>query len=141
MNRKDKATFVNITIVTIFAMAIFATIATKSSVGSAAELDPSIAQSIHSELGSKTSKKPVVVFMTTWCPACQAAEKFLKQNNIEYVKADVEKDRTAYKNFQKITGGKGSGVPVILIGREVMIGYDPQAILNALSESSSKQVY
>lgn len=46
---------------------------------------------------------------------------------------DVTEDRDALTEMQEITNG-GRSVPVIAIGDNVMVGFDPKAIEEALAE-------
>ena len=73
--------------------------------------------------------KKVEIFVTSWCPYCKKLESFLKEKKIDYTRYDVEKDEAGAKIFEEIGG---DGVPVIRVGKEVIHGYDPDAVLAAL---------
>ena len=83
------------------------------------------------DLGGPRMDKPVIVVMTEWCPYCRNLEKFLQQQNIPYVRADVEKDKKAADYFIKYAGGIGKGVPRTLVGPYLVGGYSPKLILKA----------
>jgi glutaredoxin 3 len=79
---------------------------------------------------SKT-KKPVEVFVTSWCPHCKALESFLTENKIAFTKYDIETNEAGKKLYRSIDGTTG-GVPVVRIGKLVIQGFNKQAILRAL---------
>jgi len=78
-----------------------------------------------------TPKKPtVIVYSTPTCPYCHAAKQFLKDNKIKFKDIDVSKDRKAAEEM--IEKSEQMGVPVIIIGEQVIVGFDREAIKKAL---------
>ncbi len=75
-------------------------------------------------------EQSVVLYSTNWCPYCRKARTFFKQANIPFIEYDVEKSARAYQEYQQISG---RGVPVIVIGDQVIQGYNQQAIRSALT--------
>lgn len=75
------------------------------------------------------SRTTVEIFVTTWCPYCQQLENFLKEKRIAYRRYDIEQDPTGARLHQQLGGG---GVPLVRVGKEVLHGYDPEGILQAL---------
>ena len=71
----------------------------------------------------------VEIFVTSWCPYCRKLESFLKSHDIPYTRYDIEADAKGAQIFDKIGG---TGVPVSRVGNEVIHGYDPERILEAL---------
>jgi glutaredoxin-like YruB-family protein len=71
----------------------------------------------------------VVIYSTDWCGYCRKAKAFFREQGIAYVDYDIEKDAEARREFERL---EGRGVPLIVIGNEVIRGYDEQAILPAL---------
>ncbi len=69
------------------------------------------------------------IFVTSWCPYCRKLETFLKQNKIDYTRYDVEADAKGAEIFEKLGG---TGVPMVHVGDEVIHGYDPERIFEAL---------
>ena len=67
----------------------------------------------------------VVIYMTSWCPACKSALAYVRKNGIAYVAYDIEKDQDAYRRYE---GYGGSGVPLIVVGDRTMRGFDPSAL-------------
>ena len=71
-------------------------------------------------LAQADSSRQVVMYATSWCPYCQQARNYFREQGIPYVEHDIEKDadaRRAYKDF----GGRG--VPVIFVGKRRMNGF------------------
>lgn len=52
---------------------------------------------------------------------------------MEFEEFDVTQDKDALKEMQEITNG-GRSVPVVAIDDTVMVGFDPKAIEEALSQ-------
>ncbi|MBB5017734.1 glutaredoxin [Chitinivorax tropicus] len=74
---------------------------------------------------SKLEIKPdelgrVQLYATTWCGYCQAARQYFQAKGIQYVEYDVEKDAEANR---RAVGYAGPGVPVIVVGQDVMHGF------------------
>lgn len=86
------------------------------------------------DLGGTDDQLPIILFRTTWCPACRAAEKFFKEEGISFVAADIEHDQTAARLFRQVTGGRNLGIPQIVIGDEVIGGYSPWHIRRAIAK-------
>lgn len=72
----------------------------------------------------------VKVYSTPTCPWCYAAKDFLKQNNIAFEDVDVSANQDAAKEMIEKSGQMG--VPVIEIDGKMIIGFDKQAIKQAL---------
>jgi glutaredoxin len=72
----------------------------------------------------------VEIFVTSWCGYCKQLEKFLDSQGIRYRAYDIEKDRDA-NNVYKELGGRG--VPLTRVGSSVVRGYNPAAILRAVT--------
>ena len=85
-------------------------------------------------LGGTEEMLPVVMFGTSWCPACRAAKKFFQDENIEYVSGDIEQDRTAARLYLQVTGGRQLGIPQIIIGDQVFAGYSPWRMKQAIAK-------
>ncbi|MCR4337172.1 MAG: hypothetical protein NUV91_05135 [Candidatus Omnitrophica bacterium] len=80
---------------------------------------------------SSASKKSnqVDVYVTSWCPYCQKLIAFLHENKIAHRSYDIEKDSSANEAYRQY-GGRG--VPLTVVGDQVIRGYNPSAILAAV---------
>jgi glutaredoxin len=72
----------------------------------------------------------VILYGTTWCGYCAAARQFFDANGIRYTEYDTEKTTLGYEGHKKLGGG---GVPLIVVGGEVMHGYSEAGLRQALA--------
>jgi glutaredoxin-like YruB-family protein len=75
--------------------------------------------------------KKVVIYSTPTCTYCQAAKEYFAQQGVEYVEHDVAADETQRAIMLEKSGQMG--VPVIVIGEEVIVGFDQERIQAALA--------
>ena len=67
--------------------------------------------------------KTVIMYSTSWCGYCKKAARHFRKNNIPFKEYDIEKSKSAAKAYKKLNG---RGVPVILVGKKRMNGFDAQ---------------
>jgi len=80
------------------------------------------------ETGDGGTEKRVIVYGTSWCGACKAAQAYLRGHHIPFVEKDIEKDRAAEAELERKAqraGLKLGGVPVIDVAGQLTMGYDP----------------
>ena len=75
-------------------------------------------------------KKKVKVYSTKICPHCEKLKDFLRENNIEFEDINVSEDQEKAREMVQLTGQMG--VPVALIGKEAIVGFDRAKIKKAL---------
>ena len=63
----------------------------------------------------------VVLYATDWCGYCKQTREFFDANAIRYSEQNIEKSAEARKAHQQL-GGRG--VPTIVVGDDVVQGYD-----------------
>lgn len=73
----------------------------------------------------------VIVYGTSWCGYCAKTRKLLNRNNIAFYEYDVEKSQEGYEQYKNLGG---TGVPVLLIGGQVVKGYNPSRILELANQ-------
>ena len=78
----------------------------------------------------KMAEHKVKVYSTPSCPWCHKAKDFLKEKNVEFEDIDVRADQKAADEMMKKSGQMG--VPVIMIGEEILVGFDKDKIRAAL---------
>lgn len=78
---------------------------------------------------ANAAQPEVVLYATSWCPYCAKARDFFQSHQIKYVEYDIEHDAAAQKAYREVNG---RGVPVVLVGDEVIHGYDPQTMSQLL---------
>lgn len=74
--------------------------------------------------------KKVKVYSTHTCPWCAKAAEYLKKKGIPFDHVYIEDTLGAHKEMLRLSGQEG--VPVIVIGDEVIVGFDREAIDAAL---------
>lgn len=72
----------------------------------------------------------VVVYTTEWCPYCRALRLYLDAYRIPYKDYDVEKSLSGMMGFWAL---RGRGVPVSVIGPDVVYGYNMAQINRSLA--------
>lgn len=77
----------------------------------------------------KENSHTVVIYTTQWCPYCVALRGTLNQYHIPFTERDTEKSLHGLAGYWVL---RGKGVPVSVIGSEVIHGYDGQVITDAL---------
>jgi len=76
------------------------------------------------------AKTVVKVYSTPTCPYCVMAKQFLKENKITFTDVDVSVDSKAAQEMIDLSGQMG--VPVIVIGKQIIVGFNKPAIIKAL---------
>ena len=74
----------------------------------------------------------IKVFSTPTCPYCRMAKEYLSSKSTAYTDVDVSQDDTARKEMVEVSGQMG--VPVIVIDKEVIVGFDKNKIDSLLSK-------
>ncbi|MDD3940203.1 MAG: glutaredoxin family protein [Candidatus Pacebacteria bacterium] len=75
--------------------------------------------------------KKIEIYSTPTCHFCNMAKDWFKEKGLAYTEYDVAKDIQKRKEMVELTGQLG--VPVIKIGEEVLVGFNPNKISEALS--------
>jgi len=64
----------------------------------------------------------VIMFTTPTCTYCRKAKQYFRQKQVPFRDVDVSRDQAAARDMVKRSGQQG--VPQILIGNKVVIGFD-----------------
>ena len=73
----------------------------------------------------------LIIYTTSICPWCKKTKEFLKENKIPY----TEKDAKDPKNQAEMIEKSGqSGVPVLDIDGQIIVGYSPDNILKLVKK-------
>ncbi|MEO8610133.1 MAG: glutaredoxin family protein [Chloroflexota bacterium] len=64
---------------------------------------------------------PITVYTQPTCQACHRLKNFLAQKGVEYRQLDITADEEAFAQLQHLGF---TTTPVILIGSEVIVGFD-----------------
>lgn len=74
----------------------------------------------------------VTLYTTEWCGVCQRAKAYLRQNGVPFREWDVEKTDYGATKFRQLGG---SGVPLITVGGEKMMGFEPNRFMEMWKRS------
>lgn len=72
----------------------------------------------------------VKIYSTSMCPYCTIAKDFLKEHNIKFEDINVQENQKAAKEMIEKSGQ--TGVPVIDVDGEVIVGFDKEKLKKAL---------
>ena len=78
--------------------------------------------------------KKVSIYTTPTCSYCREAKEFFKDNSISYEEYNVLTDMDKRKEMIEKSGQMG--VPVIVIGDDLMVGFDRDKMSELLGISS-----
>jgi glutaredoxin 3 len=74
--------------------------------------------------------KQVTIYTTPTCHFCQMSKEFFKANGVNYTEVNVAADAAARQEMIDKSGQMG--VPVIMIGEEMVIGFDKRRLSELL---------
>ena len=74
----------------------------------------------------------VKIYTTPTCPWCRKAKEWMKKKKIGFIEYDVASNAKARKMMVEKSGQ--NGVPVIEIGKQIIVGYEVKAIEKALKK-------
>lgn len=91
-----------------------------------AQADPS-KETVAPSKQAKEPRRHVIVYVTSWCPACRMTMDYLKKKDIPFTVKDIEKnDEYMREMIQKV--GAYRGVPVLDINGRIMLGFNPEVL-------------
>ncbi|MBP9669143.1 MAG: glutaredoxin family protein [Candidatus Pacebacteria bacterium] len=74
--------------------------------------------------------QPVTIYSTPTCHFCHMAKEFFTENKVAYTEYDVAADME--KRNEMIEKSGQMGVPVILIGSDLVVGFDEDTLRQKL---------
>lgn len=74
--------------------------------------------------------KNVTIYSTPTCHFCHMAKDFFKEKNVSYTEYDVASDTAKRSEMVEKTGQMG--VPVIVIGDDIIVGFNKPKIVELL---------
>jgi len=77
------------------------------------------------------SRPDAIMLGAWWCTYCYKARKYFNNNKISYCEYDIEHTKKGEQMYQKLNG---RGIPLLLIGKHQINGFDEYSIERALSE-------
>ncbi|HEY6105598.1 MAG TPA: glutaredoxin family protein [Anaeromyxobacteraceae bacterium] len=73
-----------------------------------------------------------VVYSAEWCGACQKTKAWLREQGVAVEERDIDKDPRALAELVAIAG-KDPAIPVTVIGKKVVGGFDPAELRSAIA--------
>ncbi|MFA6256785.1 MAG: glutaredoxin family protein [Candidatus Paceibacterota bacterium] len=73
----------------------------------------------------------VTIYSTPTCHFCHMAKEFFKENNVAYTDYDVAADLEKRQEMMQKSGQLG--VPVIVIGNDITVGFDRPKLAKLLN--------
>ena len=77
-------------------------------------------------------KSRVIVFTQPDCPPCQIDKLFLEERGVPFEERDITRDPAAVRELTEKYGSHST--PTLVIGEEVMIGFNPERLDEILGE-------
>lgn len=74
----------------------------------------------------------IILYATDWCGYCARTRKYFQERNISYLEYDIEKSREGRAQYDRL---QGKGVPLLVVNGEVIRGYNPAAIEQAMKRT------
>ena len=93
------------------------------------------------------AKKPAsgivaTIYGASWCKPCHDAERYLKQRGVTVIHKDIEENAVAAAEMrQKLerAGRSGSSIPVIDVMGQMLVGFNPMALDQAIEAASASK--
>ncbi|MBT3836495.1 glutaredoxin family protein [Candidatus Woesearchaeota archaeon] len=74
----------------------------------------------------------IIIYTTKTCPWCKKSKEWFKEHKISFTNVDVTSDEKGRDAMIEKSGQMG--VPVIEIGKEIIVGFNPEAFEEALKK-------
>jgi len=78
----------------------------------------------------------VTVYVTSWCPHCRRAQRWLRRHKIRYQAIDVGRSAAGQRALRAVN--PRGGVPTFVIGRRVIRGWSPLAVRYAIQAEKAR---
>ena len=83
--------------------------------------------------GNTSTAAPVTLYSVPGCDTCEQMKEFLNIRNVNYTEKDVSESVEMQEELNGVAGELR--VPVLVIGNDVLRGYNRSALIQSLSES------
>jgi glutaredoxin 3 len=80
------------------------------------------------------SDSQVVIYSAEWCAFCHAAKDYLQKKGVRFTEKDVDSDRSIAVEAVELSGQ--TGIPVLQINGQVIVGFDRPRIDAALAATA-----
>jgi len=80
------------------------------------------------------SVKKVIMLSAQWCGVCRQAKAYMSSRKIAFEEWDIDQSDYARSKMREL-GAKG--VPVILVGKQKMVGFSPEGLDDMLQKAGA----
>ena len=83
----------------------------------------------------------VFMYTLSTCPWCRKTKQFFKEHNVkfDFVDYDLEADQEQEKILEEMSKHTSNpAFPFVMIGKEVVVGYNPEKYLELLNKGGKK---
>ena len=84
-----------------------------------------------------TASDNLLMFSIVFCPACEAAKRYFKENDIEYTEYNLNESERARQAYERL-GGRGT--PVLFVNGKSMNGFHPQRFRQFWMEATGETI-
>ena len=84
------------------------------------------------------TRPTVIIYGASWCGPCHQTMAYLKKRGVTFIEKDIEQDSGAAREMQAklaSVGKRGGSSPVIDIRGKILVGFDEQAVDEALGKA------
>lgn len=86
-------------------------------------------EKVHCDDEQLALKPEIIMLGAWWCPYCYKARNYIQNNNISYCEYDIE---TSEKGEQLYEQTGATAIPVLIIGRKLLQGFNENSVEKAL---------
>lgn len=79
----------------------------------------------------------LVMLSIDYCPACEAAKRYFKENGIEYSEYNLNESKRARQAYERLNG---RGTPVLFVNGKSMNGFHPQRFRQFWMEATGESL-
>jgi glutaredoxin len=73
----------------------------------------------------------ILMYCTSWCPACRRARRFFDERGLTYAEVDINKTPGARERLRELTDGTLT-TPTFVIGQDVIVNFDQDRLRQVL---------
>jgi glutaredoxin len=107
---------------------------------SAAPSPSASAAAANGKMQAGAGKLTAIIYGANWCKPCHMAADYLQAHGVTVVHKDIEESEAAQAEMQQKlarAGRGGASIPVIDIMGQILIGYSPSALDNAIKTAQA----
>lgn len=82
------------------------------------------------------AKRPVIVYGTSWCPACRVARRWLRANRVPFREVDIEQDAAAARELElkkARASVEDDVIPIVDVRGSLVVGFDEERMSDLLA--------